>query len=81
MQRQHYQRPQQCLSTILLRRKDYYVYRCYLEMICLIRANQSARLAKRKTISANDVLNALNSIEFDDILLPLKERLEGSLSR
>ena len=45
----------------------------------LFSANNIALKRKRKTLSANDVLEALDEMEFSSFLEPLKEGLESNL--
>lgn len=40
-------------------------------------ANDICRDAKRQTISADDVLTALGDLEFEELVQPLQEALEG----
>lgn len=42
-------------------------------------ANDICKDAKRQTISADDVMTALNDLEFDEFVEPLKKCLEGKL--
>lgn len=42
-------------------------------------ANDICKDAKRQTISADDVVTALNDLEFDEFVEPLKKCLEGGL--
>ena len=44
-------------------------------------SNNFALKGKRKTITANDVLNALEDMEFDQFVDPLKECLAGKMRR
>lgn len=41
------------------------------------RANDICRESKRQTINADDVLKALEDIEFPDFVMPLKASLDG----
>lgn len=41
-------------------------------------ANDVCKEAKRQTISADDVLTALDDLEFGDLVPPLREALEGA---
>lgn len=43
-------------------------------------SNNYAMKAKRKTINANDVISAMEEMEFDQFEDPLKHCLEGNLS-
>lgn len=43
----------------------------------LCSANNFAMKAKRKTLNATDVLAAMEEMEFEQFLEPLKEALEG----
>lgn len=42
-------------------------------------ANNLALKGKRKTISATDVINSMEDMEFDQFVEPLKQVLEGNL--
>lgn len=43
-------------------------------------ANNLAQKNKKKTVSAQDVFNALKEMEFDKFIEPLQESLEGRVS-
>lgn len=43
-------------------------------------ANDICKEAKRQTISAEDVFTALQDLEFGELISPLKEALEGTLT-
>ena len=49
-------------------------------MLYYFSSNNFALKGKRKTISANDVLSALEDMEFDQFVDPLKECLAGKLN-
>lgn len=46
-------------------------------MITLCRANDICKESKRQTINADDVLKALEEIDFVEFVEPLKTSLEG----
>lgn len=45
----------------------------------LFSANNFAMKGKRKTLNASDVLSAMEEMEFQRFIAPLKESLEGSM--
>lgn len=60
------------------------VFRLIFVLLCLLlpisdacRANDICRESKRQTINADDVLKALEEIEFPEFLKPLKASLDG----
>ena len=54
--------------------KKYFVYNC---IQFLFSANVLAMKHKRKTLTAHDVLDAMDEMEFESFIEPLKEGLEG----
>ena len=53
---------------------------CYAPLLCpclCCSANNNALKGKRKTINVTDVFNALEDMEFDSFVDPLKADLEG----
>lgn len=51
----------------------------FLFCIVCFSANNNALKSKRKTINVNDVFNALEDMEFDSFVDPLKSDLEGDI--
>lgn len=43
-------------------------------------ASQEAQKTNRKTMVAQDVLDALSNLEFDEFIEPLKENLKGEIT-
>ena len=50
-------------------------------IISIFSANNLALKGKRKTISANDVVNSMDDMEFEQFIEPLKQVLEGIVSK
>lgn len=57
---------------------------CVFTLVCLLKsyfsANNFAMQQKRKTISAQDVYDAMSDMEFERYVDPLKKNLEGSVA-
>lgn len=49
-----------------------------LNIFCFFSANNFAMKGKRKTLNASDVLSAMEEMEFQRFITPLKEALEGN---
>lgn len=54
-------------------------YYNYLFIIFFCRANGFAQKSKRKTLTANDVVEAMKDLEFDEFLEPLQRALQCKL--
>lgn len=53
---------------------------CNLHCFVDTSANNFAMKAKRKTLNAGDVMSAMEEMEFERFLQPLREALEGKFS-
>lgn len=47
--------------------------------LCPYSANEICQESRRSTVNAEDVIKALEEMEFDDLIEPLKEALGGKL--
>lgn len=57
--------------------KDIWILQGFFIYIYFNSANNFAMKAKRKTLNAGDVLAAMEEMEFERFLEPLREALEG----